>query len=113
MIALRVKLNGKKLCVAGAEDLSVLNAILNAIGNIGSKTKKRREGPPDLHLSVGGLTGRKSGIDYHLRWIEFTELSIGDKIEIEIIETSVADAPTAKHKADRSRTQLSAQYLFT
>ncbi len=103
MIALRVKLNGKELCVAGAEDLSVLNAIINAVGAIGSKTKKVRDGAPDLHLSVGGLTGRKSGADYHLRWIEFQELAIGDRIEVELVETSVADAPTAKRKADPAR----------
>lgn len=103
MIALRVKLNGKLLCVAGTEDLSVLNTIINAVGKIGSKTKTIREGPPDLHLSVGGLTGRKSGADYRLRWVEFTELSVGDKIEVEIVETSVVDPPTAKRKWDRSR----------
>jgi hypothetical protein len=103
MIALRVKRNGKELCVAGAEDLSVLNTIINAVGAIGNKTRKIRDGARDLHLSVGGLTRRKSGADFHLRWVEFQELAIGDKIEVELVETSVADAPTAKHKADRAR----------
>jgi len=102
MIAFRVKLNGQELCLAGADDLSVLNAIINAVGRIGSKTKKARDGGPDLYLSVGGLTGRKSGTDYHLRWVEFEDLVIGDKIEVELVETSVADKPTAKRRADRT-----------
>jgi len=103
MIALRVKLNGKELCVAGAEDLSVLNTIISAVGAIGSKTKKVRDEAPDFHLSVGGLTGRKSGADFHLRWVEFQELVIGDRIEVELLETSVADAPKAKRKADPTK----------
>ena len=91
--------------MAGAEDLSVLDTMVQAVGNIGSKTRKVSEGPPDLHLSIGGLTGRKSGADYHLRWVEFAELNVGDRIEVEIVETSVVDAPTAKRKAERSRRQ--------
>ena len=103
MIAVRVKLNGKELCVAGAEDLAVLNTIIGAVGAIGNKTKKVRDGAPDLHLSVGGLTRRKSGADFHLRWVEFQELVIGDRIEVELVETSIADAPKAKRKADPTR----------
>ncbi len=103
MIALRVRLNGKKLCVAGAEDLSVLNAIINAVGAIGRKPRKIRDGEPDLFLSVSGLTGRKSGTDDHLRWVEFQQLAIGDRVEVEFIEASSADAPVAKCKAGPKR----------
>ena len=103
MIALRVKLNEKELCVAGAEDLSVLNTMINAVGPIGSKTKKVRDGAADLHLSVAGLTRRKSGADFHLYWVEFQELVIGDRIEVELVETSIADAPKTKRKADPTR----------
>ena len=103
MIALRVKLNGKELCVAGAEDLSVLNTIINAVGALGSKTRKVRDDAPDFHLSVGGLTRRKSGADFHLHWVEFQELAIGDKSEVEIVESSVVDAPTAKRKSGPAR----------
>lgn len=59
MIGLAVYLNRKKLTVAGAEDLSVLNAIVTAAGELGKSTArlgKRRS--PHVHLSVGGLTNR-------------------------------------------------------
>lgn len=100
MIALRVKLNGSLLCVAGADDLSVLNTIVNAVGNLGSKTKKPRKEPPDLYLSVGGLTSRLEGPDEHLLWTEQQPLQMGDKIEVEIIESTDVDEPTARKKAE-------------
>lgn len=107
MIALRVKLNDKELCLAGTEDLAVLHAIVNAVGILGSETKKVRKGAPDLFLSVGGLTGRESGVDYHLNWVDFHELKIGDKIEVELVEISKADKPSKKSKAAQrsSRTE--------
>jgi hypothetical protein len=101
MIALRVKLNGTLLCVAGADDFSVLNTIVNAVGNLGSRTKKHRDEPPDVYLSVGGLTSRLEGPDEHLRWAEQQPLQMGDKVEVEIIETSNVDEPTARKKAER------------
>lgn len=38
MIAVAVYLNGKKLTVAGTDDLCVLNAIVNAVGELGKST---------------------------------------------------------------------------
>jgi hypothetical protein len=105
MIALRVKLNGKELCVAGADDLCVLDTIIGAVGNLGAKTKQVRDEPPDLHLSVSGLTGRRSGADYHLAWVRLQEIVVGDRIEVELMETSGVDAPTSKQKA-RTREEL-------
>jgi hypothetical protein len=101
MIALRVKLNGTLLCVAGADDLSVLNAIVNAVGNLGIDTKKRRDEPTDIYLSVGGLTSRLEGDDEHLRWAEQQPLAIGDKIEVEVLEINIVDEPTARKPAER------------
>lgn len=103
MIALRVKLNGKELCLAGADDLTALNTMITALGNLGSKTKKSREEMLDLHLSVGGLTGRETAPDYLLRWIQFQELAVGDKVEIEFVETPTADKPSKKTNAKPPR----------
>jgi hypothetical protein len=38
MIGLAVYLNGKRMTVAGADDLCVLNAIVNAVGELGAST---------------------------------------------------------------------------
>ena len=93
MIALRVSLNGKQVCVAGAEDLAVLNAIVNAVGNLGAKTKRTRDEPLNVYLHVGGLTARAEGADAHVRWAEELPLEMGDRIEVEVLETEEVDAP--------------------
>src|SRR5687767_3537083 len=48
----------------------------------------RPEEAPTIYLSVGGLTGRAEGQDEHLRWAEQIQLKPGDKVEVEILETS-------------------------
>ena len=101
MVALRVKLNGKELCLAGAEDLSVLTTNVTAVGNLGKKTRKMRDEPPGYHVSTGGLTSRDAGNDWHLRWVESQPLTIGDKIEIELVEVTTTDKPISKSKAKR------------
>jgi DNA-directed RNA polymerase subunit E'/Rpb7 len=101
MIGLAVYLNGKRMTVAGADDLCVLNAIVNAVGELGTSTVrvgKRRS--VDLHLSVGGLTRRAKGKqDEHLRWTKHRRLKIGDKISVQIVQTDKPDAYTEAHVA--------------
>jgi len=100
-----MKLNGAVLCTAGAEDLSVLTALVNAVGNLGPKTKKHRDEPPDIYLSLGGLTGRKEAPDEHLNWVSQEPLAVGDKVEIEVLESDIADAPKTSSPADPERGQ--------
>lgn len=93
MIGLAVYLNRKKLTVAGADDLCVLNAIVNAVGRLGKSTAptgKRQS--CDLWLSVGGLTRRSKGMkDEHLRWIGMKRLQVGDKITVQVVRTDHPD----------------------
>src|SRR5688500_11228614 len=103
MVALRVSLNGTHLCVAGADDLSVLNTMVAAAGNLGPKTKKHRDEPPDIYLQIGGLTGRVDGKDEHLRWAEQKPLNTGDKVEIEVLETTDVDSPREMRPFDAAR----------
>jgi hypothetical protein len=97
MVALKVSVNGEHLCTAGAEDLCVLNAIVNAVGALGRDTVREREDEDaDLFLSVGGLTSRGDGADEHLRWTEHKILEAGDRIEILLVEVPEADDPVSK-----------------
>jgi len=112
MIALRVTLNGKLVCTAGAEDLAVLHTIVNAVGNLGSLTKKQRDEPPDLYLSVGGLTGRIEGADEHVRWMEQQRLGAGDRVEVEILDTSDVDRPVETRPLDVERQQQKEREQF-
>lgn len=101
MIALRTSLNGRQLCLAGAEDLCVLNSIVNAVGKLGplSNPQRHADDSPDLFLSVGGLTARTDSDDEHLRWTEHQELSVGDQILISVVEVSEADLPITRTHA--------------
>jgi hypothetical protein len=99
MIALQISLNDVPLCVAGAADLAVLNAIVNAIGVLGPETKSLLDGQteePDLFLSVGGLTSRHEGPNEHLRWVENTQLAVGDCIKITVMEVDAVDSPVSR-----------------
>lgn len=98
MIALRTSLNGKELCLAGTEDLCVLNTTVNAVGKLGRETTSKRnvDESPDFFLNVGGLTARAESDDEHLNWIGHELLSVGDKIVISVEEVEVADLPIEK-----------------
>ncbi|MBK1829526.1 hypothetical protein JIN77_02215 [Verrucomicrobiaceae bacterium R5-34] len=98
MIALKTTLNGKQLCIAGAEDLCVLNSIVNAVGKLGGLSNPRNDSDdvPDIFLSVGGLTGRANGDDEHFRWTEHQKLSVGDEIRISVLDVTEAELPTSR-----------------
>lgn len=114
MIAFRIHHNDVPLCVAGAPDLAVLNAIVTAVGPLGPDTVNRRGkngGGPDLFLSVGGLTSRPLEADEHLGWLEHTRLSIGDSITITLLESDETAAPVKRKETDpRDREEERRQY---
>jgi hypothetical protein len=101
MLGLAVYLNGKRLTVAGADDLSVLNAIVTAVGTLGKSTAVLgRKRSVNLHLSVGGLTHRGGGLeDEHLRWINLRNLRVGDRISVRVVRTNRPDKHTGAHAA--------------
>ena len=111
MIGLAVYLNGKKLTVAGAEDLSVLNAIVDALGPLGKKTARiRRSRRVYLHLSVGGLTGRPDGLeDEHLSWVGLRPLRIGDTVSVRIVRTARPSQPQEARSAGGNVREINAK----
>ncbi len=80
LLALEIFLNGRKVILAGADDLSVFSGIISAAGKLGrntSGTKAHRKGY-DLRLSVGGLTCRVDGTpDEHIHWVGHKKLKTG------------------------------------
>lgn len=96
MIAFEIKVNGQSLGTAGANDLSVLTAIIGAVGKLGpnSTGAHQREEHYNIELTVGGLTSRADGsTDEHLEWIT-QALKTGDVITVTLVKVDVADAPT-------------------
>lgn len=116
MIAFEVSRNGKRVCVAGAEDLAVLSTIISAGGKLGPKTMPRRDGDTsaDVYLSVGGLTRRKDPKkDVHVDWESVTPLSLGDVIQVRIVETDTVDKPKRRRNEQKlaaTRAQRMARY---
>jgi len=103
MLAFEVVVNGQRIAIAGAEDLNVLNGMVTAVGKLGSKASGTKAHPKgyDLHLSVGGLTGRQGGIpDEHVRWEEMKKLKVGDEVLIRVRRATVADPPKKAMAAD-------------
>jgi hypothetical protein len=106
MIALEVSLNGKRVCVAGADDLRVLSAHVTACGKLGKKTVPARpdDTTGEIHYSVGGLTARPDAKkDVHVRWKSVAPLRVGDVIQVKILETEKVDRATSRTKAERKR----------
>ncbi|HEU5238892.1 MAG TPA: hypothetical protein VFU37_17305 [Pyrinomonadaceae bacterium] len=101
MITFEIKLNGRSLGTAGAEDLSVLTAIVSAVGKLGPTSQEayQREQNHHIELRVGGLTSRAGGVpDEHLNWSEQT-LQPGDIVTISVVDATSANAPTASQPA--------------
>lgn len=104
MIALDVSLNGKRVCIAGAEDLSVLSTHVTAVGKLGKRTVPVRpdEISGEIHYWVGGLTARQEPErDDHLTWKSAAPLQVGDVIQVRILETDKADRASSRKKAKR------------
>ena len=107
MIVFKVELNGETISIAGREDLCVLTTILTASGVLGSEssgTKTEKE-KSDLVLTVGGVGCRNDEHQgTHYNWVSPNKLSVGDRIEVTILEQSKADLPVKEKAAKRSET---------
>jgi hypothetical protein len=95
MLAMEVIKNGKRLCVAGAEDLGILAASFSAGGPLGRDTWQfagesvRRQ----MRLHVGGITSRKGQADNHVDWVGQMEIKVGDVVTLKFVEVDKADSP--------------------
>jgi hypothetical protein len=88
MQAFEVSVNGEKLCLAGIGDDGVLTTIVHYAA-------RQRDG--GLFLEVGGLISQTKE---HLNWISQKPLSVGDSVQIKIIETGAVDNPIKKYRLD-------------
>ena len=106
MIALEVKLNGKLVALAGREDLSVLNATINAAGVLGEKSSGTKKETETFHLSldIGGLSSNDcESPNEHLRWESLRPVCIGDEITVKVMESNLVEGPTSVKKYDQKR----------
>ena len=85
MIAFRIDVNGKRMCVAGVGEYGVLSTIVDYVGNRQDST---------LHVSVGGLY---SATKEHAIW-KRVALKIGDRVAVTVIETDSPDKPRTRYR---------------
>src|ERR1044071_4075692 len=103
MLALQVKLNGKRLTTAGAEDLGVLSCNVVLTGKLGSKTVQWHKGRgTDLMIAVGGVTARPHGVDDgHLYWLNHRRLKVGDSVAVRIVKAARTDPVVSRSPSGR------------
>ena len=110
MYALRVTINGKKTIVAGAEDLSVLSAMVTLTGKLGARAASQLR-TPDLMVRVGGLTSRRKRPDEHLEWLKRYNVKVGNQFLVEIVKTNKADRIVERRPA-KGKSPSSSQRAF-
>jgi hypothetical protein len=84
MRAFEVRVNGKKLCLAGIGDDGVLTATVNWV---------TRDGKGDMFLQVGGFV---SPAGEHVKWVNQRPLRVGDEIRVKIVRANSAETPIKK-----------------
>ena len=103
MLALEVLLNGKRIAIAGADDLNVLTGIVTAVGKLGPKASGTKAHPKgyEVDLNIGGLTGSYGGgRDEHLDWEQQKRLKVGDDVLIRVCRVKFADQPIKRRAVD-------------
>ena len=88
MRAFEVSVNGEKLCVAGIGDDGVLTTIVHWAA---------RQDEGGFFLQVGALISQTKE---HTNWINQKPLTVGDNVQVKIIETDVADKPVEQYRLD-------------
>lgn len=115
MVVLKVSLNGEPICAAGKDDLSVLNAIVGALGELGPAsygTRDLKDGYR-LSLNVSGLEANsETQPGNHLNWVSGRELAIGDVIEVRIREADAADPPAKRKPRNLEADEVSQRKMW-
>jgi hypothetical protein len=102
MIALEVKINGKVVTVAGRKDLCVLNAMIGAIGSLGSQPTSQHEKLIEFNV-CGVAKDTELNIGSKYNWLPKTELGVGDEISIKIVNTDSTSIPVSSSKHDHNQ----------
>jgi hypothetical protein len=87
MRAFQVRLNGKRICLAGIGEQGVLSTTITYV-----PFRKRRE----TRLYVGGLVLPQ---DEHVCWKQVV-LRTGDEIRLKVVETDTVDKPRFRYPRD-------------
>ncbi len=85
MIAFEVSVNGKRVCVAGAERVSSVSL------------HWAHHSPQRVGFSVGGVSS-EGGVDHHCEW-DVPPIGVGDEVTIRIVEADAVDRGVHRPRA--------------
>jgi hypothetical protein len=95
VLAFKIVLNGKRVATIGQEDMSILTTTV-----VGSRGNQENEVDDYVRLNLGGMSHElPEGFCQHYRW-KNRNLNVGDRIEIEILETNEIDPPIKRYRSD-------------
>ena len=111
MIAVKVEVNGKLQCLAGAIELSTLSVALFLKGSLASDGEGVRS-----NLHIGGVATDTSQIlQRHMTWgAQIPQIAVGDTVTIHVLNVSpqAADAPDSNDDLERNAFEAAkAKYL--
>jgi len=96
MFALKITINNGEPVVVGVEDWSLITASLTA-----SRARHEKD-EDDFEFRVGALVKQTvPGKHEHVRWPEL-QMSVGDKITIELIVAADVTPPIRRYRSDKS-----------
>lgn len=93
MLAFKVSLNGKNVCIAGVRDLGVLSTIATWVRR---RPERGGDTEDELVLEVAAFD---SNTKEHLRWLR-RRLRVGDRVAIQILESARIDTPKRRNRDD-------------
>ena len=82
-----MRLNAKKLCVAGIDGDGVVNTMITSVAGRGGQR---------LSLTVLGLV---TGVNEHVTW-RAMGLKVGDEVTLKVVEVDSADRPRTRRRSD-------------
>jgi len=97
MLAFDIYIGEERLCLAGVDDWSLLSAHVTA-----QRGDSSNDGAAEsLELYMGGMTQSDAeNVSHHVRWGTVTELGVGTKITIHVIETDTPERPIRRYRSD-------------
>jgi len=91
VLAIEVEVNGKRIAVAGANDLALLTAGIGA--GVGPEKRTLQADIDAFRLTVMGLTSGLVARTENLTWINGLPLRVGDSITFRIVNAEQPDPP--------------------
>ena len=93
MLTLEVRINGSLVTIAGSPEMSVLSAMITAVGKLGPNSAGTNHDPTEesIDLRVGGMTAPShGGAQEHLDWL-VQKVVAGDQVSITLSESTTAE----------------------